>query len=342
MSKKSARFGAVAAAACALAFCLALVGCSGSGTASSSEAADAGSSSASEVTFEEPARVMALNGPTGIGMANLAQDADRYSCEFVGATDQVVTAVANGSVDIAAVPTNLASTLYHKTEGGVQMIAVDALGSLYLLENGDEDVQSIADLAGKTVYATGKGANPQYILEYLIEQAGLSVGEDVDVQYLSEHSELAARVASGEADLAMLPEPFVSVAQSKNADVRVAIDLASAWKDETGVDLPMGCVIARTDFIEEHPDEVAAFLADLQASVQAAADDLDGTAQLCVDAQILPSLEVAKAAIPRCSLTCITGDAMREPVSAYLDVLAAANPQSVGGSTPDDAFYYVK
>lgn len=282
---------------------------------------------------------MALSGPTGIGMAALSQDST-YDVRFVGSTDEVVSAVSSGSVDIAAVPTNLAATLYNKTEGGVKLLAVDTYGTLYLLDNGT-GVSTLADLSGKHVHATGAGANPQYILEHLLAQAGLAPGTDVEVEYLPEHSELAALAANGEAGLALLPEPFVSVAQAKGGDaLRVALNIGDEWKKATGSDLAMGCVIVRTEVAEQHPELVKQFLDDLAASVEYANSDVDGAAQLCADLGILPNAAVAKSAIPKCSLVCVTGADARSAVDGYLSVLYEANPKSVGGALPDDAFYY--
>lgn len=291
-----------------------------------------------ESASAEPAQVMAINGPTGIGMANLADDS-AYNVQFVSQPDQVVSAVSSGSVDIAAVPTNLASTLYNKTQGGVKVVAVDALGSLYVVENG-QPVANLADLKGKTVYATGEGANPQYVLEYLLEQAGLVPGQDVTVTYVADNAQLAAMVANGEAPIAMLPEPFVSVAQAKDAGVQVALSVNDLWKQATGTDLALGCVVARTDYIDEHPAVVGAFLSDLDASIAQANGDVAATAQLCADKGILPNAAAAQEAIPRCGLVCLTGDDMKAPVNGFLGVLAQSNPSSVGGSVPGDDFYY--
>ncbi len=282
---------------------------------------------------------MALNGPTGIGMAKLSENA-AYDTRFVGATDEVVSAVSSGSVDIAAVPTNLAATLFNKTSGGVKMLAVDTYGTLYLLENGTS-VSSLADLNGKHVYATGAGANPQYVFEHLLRQAGLEPGTSVEVEYLPEHSELAALVANGEASIALLPEPFVSVAQAKGGDnVRVALNIGDEWRNATGSDLAMGCVIVRTEFAQAHPELVEQFLKDLDASAAYANSDVDGAAQLCADLGILPNAQVAKSAIPKCSLVCVTGQDAKAAVDGYLNVLHQANPKSVGGSVPGEDFYY--
>ena len=320
--------------ACALLMC-----CACTQQTSSSASSSSASASASSNVAAQKVRVMALNGPTGIGMAKLSQE-DAYDVRFVGATDEVVSAVSSGAVDIAAVPTNLASVLYNKTSGGIQLIAVDTYGTLYLLENG-ESVSSLGDLAGKHVYATGAGANPQYVFEYLLRQAGLEPGSSVEIEYLPEHSELAALAASGEAKLALLPEPFVSVAQAKGGDnVRVALNIGEEWNKTTGSALAMGGVIVRADYAREHPEAVKQFLDDLQSSVAFAQSDVNSAAKLCADLGILPNADVAAAAIPKCSLVCVTGDEARAAVEGYLGVLLQANPQSVGGALPGNDFYY--
>lgn len=312
----------------------------------SNEAAQKPEQEAAPVYSAESISVMGLKGPTGIGMAQLmdskASASDSvYDFSLVGAPDQVISALANGEADIALIPTNLAATLYRKTNGSIQMIAVNALGSLYLLENGTA-ITDIASLKGKTVYATGQGSNPQYVLEYLLRQAGLTVGTDVFVEYLSEHSELAARVADGSVGIALLPEPYASVALSKNSDYRVAIDFNEAWSQSGSEYLPLGCAVATTEFIEAHPGDVDAFLGELENSIAFAQEDTAATAQLCVDLGIIANADVAQSAVPRCAVTFIDGAAMKDAVMPFFKVLYAANPSSVGGALPDDGLFYTR
>ena len=323
---------AVIATLLALAFSL----CSCSQSPSPESSSSAGDV-ASSATQTEPVRVMALNGPTGIGMAALSQNG-AYDVRFAGATDEVASAFASDSVDIAAVPTNLASVLWNRTESGVRLLAVNTLGSLYLLENG-ENVSSLSDLAGRKIYATGQGANPQYIFEFLLRQMGLEPGVDVEIEYLPQHAELAELVAAGEAGLALLPEPFVSVAQAKGEGVRVALDMGAEFQAATGCDLAMGCVVVRTEFAQQNPDAVERFVADLGGSVAQATSDVDTTAQLCADLGVLPSAQIASVAIPKCSLVCITGEEARDLCNRYLEVLHQSNPRSVGGALPAEEFY---
>ena len=232
-------------------------------------------------------------------------------------------------------PINLAATLYNKTEGNVVLLNLDTLGVLYIVENGDS-IQSIADLAGKTIYASGEGATPQFVLDYLLAQNGLT--DQVKVEYVGEHTALAAMVASGEAQIALLPEPFVSAVTVKNPDVRVALDLNSAWEAASGTKLVMGVYIASRTFYNEHPDQVKVFLADYAASVEKVNTSADA-AQKIADLGIVGSAAIAQQAIPRSYIVSIAGDEAKNAASAVLNVLFTANPKSVGGKLPGDDLY---
>ncbi len=316
-----------------------LAGCAGT----TGEPAAAGSSPAQRTAV----RVAALKGPTGVGMVHLmqAQDAgttaNDYAFTITDAPDEVVAKVASGDVDIAAVPTNLAAVLYAKTSGAVQMLAVNTLGVMYIVTNGTS-VSSMADLKGKTIYASGQGSNPEYVLRFLLQKAGLDPDTDVHLVWKSEHDEVATLVAGGKAQVALLPEPFVTAVTVKNPEVAVALDLTTEWSKAVtdGSQLMMGGVIARKDFIEQHPDAVTSFLSEYAASIDAAKTDADATATLCAQYGIIPSAAVAKQALPRLNLTFLSGEEMEAGLGGYFQVLYDANPAAVGGSLPDAGFYY--
>lgn len=285
--------------------------------------------------------VMTLKGPSGVGMVKMIDDAGSYDYRVVGTPDEIVAAISNGDADIAAMPTNLAAKLYAKTNGDLQMLAIINYGSLYILENG-EAINSLADLEGKTIYASGQGANPQYILEHLLQTAGLTIGENVEIVWKSEHAELAALIASGEVDLAMLPEPNVSVVLSKNEDVRLALDLNEEWIENTGGRLTMTCVAARKAFINDYPDLIEAFLQDLEASISYALDSPAEAAVLCAEHGIIENAAIAEIAIPKMSLTFAVGENIEQEVEDYLQMLFAADPASIGGAMPQKDIYYTK
>lgn len=287
-------------------------------------------------------------GPTGIGMANLiAADgegttANDYTFSFSSVPQDIAAKLTQGAVDIAALPTNLAVSLYNKTSGGVKLLAVNTLGVLHVLENGNS-VKSIADLKGKTIYSTGEGANPEYILKYVLEQNGLTPGKDVTIEFIAENDTLAAQMASGAIKLALVPEPQVSVITTKNPDVRAAINMNDAWDAVAEGDskLMMGCVAVRAEFLEKNKAAVDAFLTDYAASITAATADVKKTAELCKQHRILPNAAIAAKAIPNCALTFVAGAEMKAQIKGYYAVLFAANPKSIGGKLPADDFYYV-
>ena len=281
-------------------------------------------------------RIAALKGPTGMGLAYLMQEeSSAFSVELLDAPDVVTGKFINGEIDIAAVPVNLAAVLSNKTDGKAVMIAVNTLGVLYILENG-ETVHSMEDLAGKTLYATGQGSTPQYVLEYLLEHNGLK--DQVTVEYIAEHATLAAMAASGEAPLAMLPEPNVSSVLLKNESARIALDLTSEWDAVSDAQLLQGCYIVQRSVLESEPEAVRAFLSAAAESAARVNSEAEAPA-LIAELGIVGSEAIAARAIPNCNIVCLTGEQMQEAAEAMLSVLFAANPKSIGGQLPDASFY---
>lgn len=325
-----------------------LTGCGTSQNVESSEEPGTESIPASAATTGEKdvVNLAVLTGPTGVGAAKLLADneagttANQYEVTVAAAPDELTGKLISGELDIAALSTNLAATLYQKTEGKVQLAALNTLGVLYILENGTE-IQSMADLAGKTIYAFGQGANPEYVLRYLLQKNGLTMGEDVTVEFRS-NEEIIAAMASGEAAVAMLPVPAATTALMKNESVRVALDLTEEWNKATeDSQLTMGCIVVRKEFAQQHPEAVKAFLEEYAQSVDYMKNNVEEAAPLVAQFGITGNAEIAKAAIPQCNLVCITGDEMRDVIQGYYEVLFAAEPSSVGGALPDDGFYYI-
>ena len=301
-----------------------------------------------ETTTEAPyqsvsMKVAGLAGPTGIGMVNLMKSQDDkiakndYTFSVVSDPTEIVAGMTNNSYDIAACPINLAATLYNKLEGNIQVLSVNTKGVLYILENGNT-INSLADLAGKKLYATGQGSTPEYILNYLLDKSGIA--DKVEVEYVTSHDELATLAASGKATISMLPEPKVTAATSKNADLRIALNLTEEFEKISGKTLIQGVVIAKKDFVEKNPDAVKMFLKEYEASINAANNDIETTSALCEQYGIIPKAAVAKKAIPNCNIAYIDGADMKASVSANLQIFFDANPKSIGGKLPSDDFYF--
>lgn len=299
---------------------------------------------ASFAVAEEAINVYALKGPTGIGLVKVMNDNDgTYNITLAGAPDEVTAAVINGDANIAAVPTNLAATLYNKTQGKVQLVALNTLGVLHIVTS-DPAIQSLSDLEGKTLWATGQGSTPEYVLNYILEANGLA--DKVEVQYLAEHAELATQAASGMVDLALLPEPHVTSVLNQNKDFRIALDVtelfnqAAAGKGENAV-LSMGCVIVNKEWAENNADKLAAFMDAYAASVEFVNTNVDEASQMVEAQGIIPKAAVAKKAIPNCHIVFVTGEEMKTQIAPFFQVLYNANPKSVGGALPVDDFYYI-
>lgn len=298
-----------------------------------------------------------LSGPTGMGAAKMLADNDEAYAQVEAGTyeggtllryevtlgsdpaNDIVPRLTNGELDIAAIPTNLAATLYNRTKGGIQLLALNTLGVLHILENGDT-VNSLADLEGRTLYATGQGSNPEYVLNYLLEANGLDPAADVDIQWLASE-ELTARMASGDIDLCMLPVPAATTVMMQNSDVRDAIDLNDAWT-ESGAQgtFTMGCLVARTEWLEGNSELVPGILEEYAASIDYANSNPEEAAALIEQYGIVPKAAVAQAAIPQANMVCVTGEDMKG-IADYYQVLFDADPTSIGGAIPGEDFYYI-
>lgn len=284
-------------------------------------------------------RIAALKGPTGMGMVKLAdkQNYPNYTVSIEASPDALNPQIISGEVDVAAVPVNLASVLYNKLDGDISVLAVSTLGVLYVVEAGSE-VNSVADLAGKTVYATGQGATPEYILNYLLDKNG--VAGSVEVNYVGEHAALATMLADGSAEIGMLPEPNVTSTLAGNDNLRIALNLTEEWNKVCSTELVQGVVIARKSFVNEHPEAIEQFLREYEKSSAFVNENIDEAAKLIVDVGILGNVEIAKKAIPNCNISFSKGEAMHKAVEGMLTVLFEANPKSIGGKLPDKDFYY--
>ena len=288
-------------------------------------------------------RVGSLKGPTTIGIVNLMDKASKgtsegkYDFAMSAAPDEITAKIVSGDLDIALVPANLASVLYNKTEGGVTVIDINTLGVLYCV-TGDTSVTSIKNLAGRKVITTGQGATPEYSLRYLLEQNGIT---DCEIEFRSEATEVAAVLAEDPSQIAVLPQPFATVACAQNESIAVTFSLEEEWQLATGgLGMVTGVTVVRNEFLKAHPEAVKTFIKEHGESVNAANSDLDTTAALVVAQEIIGKEPLAKKAIPACNVVCMTGDSVKNNLAPYLEVLYNSDPKSVGGNLPGDEFYY--
>ena len=290
--------------------------------------------------------VAALRGPTSMGLVKLMEESENgltdnsYSFTLEGAPDAIVPLLVKGDIDAAAIPGNLASVLYNNTKGQIEVIAINTLGVLYIVENGDS-IQSVDDLRGRTIYSAGKGSTPEYALQYILSSNGLEVGKDVFIEWKSEHAECVAALKADKNGCAMLPQPFAATAMMQDGNIRIALDLNDLWEEQVGSVLITGVTVVRKDFASENPETLQAFMEDYASSVEYAQCDVPGAAALIGKYGIVPE-KAAFAALPYCRISFITGEEMKEALSEYLSILYDANPKSVGGALPDDGFYYTE
>ena len=323
-----------------------LVGCAS--TSKNQEDNNQGSNTL-EATEKIDINIGSLKGPTTMGMVKLIEDSENgetdnnYVVSMTGTADEIVTSMVKGDLDIATVPCNLASVLYNKMDGQISLAAINTLGVLYMVENGDS-INSIQDLKGKTIYSTGKGTTPEYILNYILAENGIEIDKDITVEYKSEATEVAAILAEEEDAIAMLPQPFVTTAQGKNNNLRIALNMTEEWdkvQGDSGSALVTGVVIVRNEFIENNKDAFNKFLKDYKASTEYINSNITEAATLVEKYGIVPAA-IAEKAIPFCNIAFIDGSEMKEKVEGYLKVLFDQDPASVGGKLPESDFYYNK
>lgn len=285
-----------------------------------------------------------MKGPTGIGMIKLLSDSDegkteaKYNYTIAGTADEIATKLLKGDLDIAAVPCNLASVLYNKSEGEILTLAINTLGVLYIVEAG-ETITTVEDLKGKTIYSTGQGTTPEYTLRFLLSSAGLDPDKDVNIQFKSEAPEVLAALKQDNTAVAMLPQPYATVALNSDENIRIALDVTKEWENyNEGNTVVTGVLVARKSFIEENKSTLEVFLKEYEASTAYANSNIDNTAALLEKYDIFKAA-IAKKAIPYCNVTFITGADMKNKALAYLSVLLNENPASIGGKLQEEMFY---
>ncbi|MBN2796957.1 MAG: ABC transporter substrate-binding protein [Clostridia bacterium] len=289
--------------------------------------------------------VYGLNGPTSMGMIKMFEENTTLDKEItvtyenVAQPDVVLGMLLNEEIDIAAVPTNVASVIYNKTGGKYKVAAVNTLGVLYIVTNGDVEINSIEDLKGKTIGASGKGSSPEYVLNYVLSENGIDPENDVTVDYSLAHADLATAVIAGEVEIALLPEPFVTMV-TMQSEAKVAISMQDEWEKITGNGLAMGCIVVKTSLADERSDVVDAFLDAYETSVKWVNENPVDASLLIEKYGVLPKAKIAELAISNSNIVFMKKDEMKAQMKSVLDVLYQFNPQSIGGSMPDEAFYY--
>jgi NitT/TauT family transport system substrate-binding protein len=288
--------------------------------------------------------VAVLKGPTAIGFIKAWSESDKgetyntYNVTAYATADEITAGIVKGDIDIAAVPCNLASVLYNKTEGGIKVVAVNTLGVLYMISDLDE-IDTVTDLKGKTIYTTGQGTTPEYTLNYILEKNGLNPATDVNIEYKSEATEVAAIMSETEGAVAMLPQPYVTTVLSQNDNMNIVLDMTKEWNKVSEGELVTGVVVVRSELLENNTEAIEKFMEDYSNSTEYVNENVEEAAQLVEEKDIFKA-EVAKKAIPYCNIVFLTGDDMKKSVESYLDTLNSANPSSIGGKMPDDDFYF--
>lgn len=328
-----------------LLLCVVLASCGDSAT-SSTPSSSQNTPDDTPITAEE-VRILGINGPTGMGLANViytAQNAEssRYKCRILPGPEDAKLEILLGDYDIAALPTNVAAALYNAKKADFQIAAVNTLGVLYVIENG-QTVTDIASLKGKTIHMFGQGSNPEYIVRHILKQNGLDPDTDVTFDFAhADHAAVASHVIATPGAIAILPEPQATRAVSGNSTAKVALDITAEWRKVSDSDVMMGCIVVRREFAEKYPEQLQQFLDDYRASIEFVNQNPDTASEIISNLGIIPKAALAKAAIPRCNIVFIDGEQMKNSLTGYFTALFNEEKTSIGGKVPDDGIYYQK
>ncbi len=314
---------------------------------SAEESTESQASETSKPAEKTTVRIAGMKGPTSIGLVGILEDnangvaSNKYEFTLAGTADEITPKLVKGELDIAAVPANLASVLYNNTSGKIKLLAVNNLGVLYIVAK-NENVASVEDLRGKTILATGKGTTPEYTLRHILKENGIDPDKDVTLDFKSEATEVVAAVSQSESAVAMLPQPYVTVASNNVEGLQTVLDLNEEWsKLDAESSIVTGVIVVRDEFAKQNPEAVKAFLAEYKNSIEDVNEDPATAAKLVVKFGIFENEAVIAKAIPYCNLKFFAGADLKPTVSAYLGVLYEQNAKSVGGKLPEDDFYYI-
>ena len=293
---------------------------------------------------EDAVRVASLKGPTSMGLVKLMNDdengaaAQDYEFTLSGTADEIVPLLTRGELDIALIPCNLASILYNNTHK-ISILNINTLGVLYVVENGNE-IESVEDLRGKTVYSTGKGTTPEFALNFILNGNGIDPEADLTIEYKSEAAEVLSALLSDNAAVAVLPQPYVTAALAQNEELRIALSLTEEWeKADPDSGLITGVTVVNNDFLAANPEAVKTFTEEQAASAAYVNEHNDEAAEWIAALGIVAKAPLAQKALPFCNIVCLGGDEMKAKVGGYLSALYEMNPASVGGALPADDIF---
>lgn len=291
-------------------------------------------------------RIGVLRGPNGMGMSYLMEENSldayetSYQISFLASADKLATRFTRGDLEFATLPTTVAANLYKETNGEIQLLGVNMLGGFYLVENGTS-IQTISDLKNLELSSSSRPATAQYVLEHLLEANAIEENEQPKVNYVVDNLKLSSAIVSGEIDIAMLPEPFLSTLLQRNKGLRVALDLSEEWQDVYGDSiLPMGCLVVNKEFALKNPESIARFIQHYKTSVEYVNKNQKEAGLLIEKHKLLNNARQATNSIDRSQITWIDASEVQEDVLKYLEIFLESDKNIIGGEVPDEEFFY--
>jgi NitT/TauT family transport system substrate-binding protein len=285
-----------------------------------------------------------MQGPSGFGTIGLNRnegrldDQTRIDLSVYPSPNEVIARLANGELDIAALPTNVAANLYAKGVP-VKTAAVVGEGMLLFLTT-DKTITELSDLQNRKISIPGSGSTPDQMTKILVSALGFDYESDVQLDYsIASPAQLAQMMIAGKLDLAVLPEPFVTMVLNANDQTVPLLDVQILWSALTGTgNYPMTVIVVSDGFIAEHSDRLPLVMGAIKDSVEWVNAN-PGDAGVMIEEAGIMKAAMATPAIPRCNLVFRTATEGYDAMDTYLKVLHGFDYASVGGSVPDESFY---
>ena len=225
-----------------------------------------------------------------------------------------------------------AARMYQISSGEYQMLAITNLCGPQLLVKGASP-SSWDELRGRTIHAKANDPDQIAILRHLLVENGLD--PDMNVTIETDSSPYYRPEDSQKGDVYLLDPYNAAAAMAADSSLTLLADLGEEWADLSLGQIVAGCAVARTEFVQAHPEAISAFLSGMEQSSAAMSDP-----DTAVNYWSNPNQDVLLAALPHCGIAFVTGQDMKDLAEDYYLSLFQADPDAIGGGLPYDDFYY--
>lgn len=303
-----------------------------------------------------PVKKLVLAGPPA-GVSNglihllandgLAELADEVEFILWSNPDQLRALALNGKVDFIAMPTNVAANLYNRG-APLKLLNISQWGALWMISR-DPNMKTLADFKGQEIAIPFRADMPDIVFTHLAERQGLTPNKDFKLNYTATPMDAMQLLIMRRIDHALLSEPAVSMALRKTKSFPVSliapelhrsVNLQQEWSRVMGTEarIPQAGIAVMGNKAD-NPQLVARFEeAYAQATRWCQENQQKCAEEVAAKIPMLSAEAVADALAAQGNYYATAFDAQQE-LEAFLEILLAKQPASVGGKLPNADFY---